>query len=93
MAPLLWLEDNRQRGILFSQIQRAEFSGGYTVFFFKEAVKRGIVGEAAGFPYILEGHALQDFIFCINKAALDYAMVKGDVQLLAEQGDGKRKKI
>lgn len=89
MAPLLWLEDNRQRGILFPQIQRAEFSGRYAVFFFKEAVKRRIVGEAAGFPYILEGHALQDFIFCINKAALDYAMVKGDVQLLAEQmGNG-----
>lgn len=89
MAPLLWLKDNRQRGILFSQIQRAEFSGRYAVFFFKEAVKRRIVGEAAGFPYILEGHALQDFIFCINKAALDYAMVKGDVQLLAEQmGNG-----
>lgn len=76
-------------GAFYSLRFSAEFSGRYAVFFFKEAVKRGIVGEAAGFPYILEGHALQDFIFCINKAALDYAMVKGDVQLLAEQmGNG-----
>ena len=75
MAPLLWLKDNRQRGILFPQIQRAEFSGGYAIFFFKKAVKRGIVGEAAGFPYILEGHALQDFIFSINEAALDLSLI------------------
>lgn len=77
------------RGILIPQVQRTEFSGRYAVFFFKEAVKRGIVSEAASFPYILEGHSLQDFIFCIDKAALDYTMVKGDIQLPAEQmGNG-----